>query len=110
MRAVDLRAVATVLLSEPDISMVSFLMASTLGHAKRIRGRCAQAQKCSVMTPADWDWCSSVRTVAGVPLVPMLQWLDSTHVAKVWEFLLDHALVIVDIAVLLDLLHPWAVC
>jgi hypothetical protein len=83
LREVDLNGAVAALLREPDIAMISFLTASTIGHAKRIRGRCAEAQQRCVMQPTDWAWCSTAREVAGLRLVPMLQWLDSTHIAKV---------------------------
>ena len=83
MREADLRGVIEAVRTQPDVNMAGFLTASTMRHALRMQSRDSGAQQQSTMRKADWEWAETPRLVGGVRLLPMLQWLDSTHVAKV---------------------------
>lgn len=83
MRPLDLAAVLATLRAAADVQMVSLLTRSTMRHVDRVRSRTSRPGVPSVLKPSDWSALAEPRIVAGVRLVRLLQWLDSTHLARV---------------------------
>jgi hypothetical protein len=83
MRQVDVCAALNAMAVAPDVQMLSLLTRTTVGHTARIRSRTQQAGAPSVLTSVDWQSLAEPRHVNGLRLVRLLQWLDSTHIARV---------------------------
>lgn len=85
-RAVDAKTLVAILRSCEDVNMVSLLTKTTMHHSIRVQSRCMQALQGCPITAPEWAALAQPRLVVGVRLVRMLQWLDSTHIAKVSFF------------------------
>jgi hypothetical protein len=83
MRFVDVNVLVGALQNAPDINMISLLTKSTTRHVERMKGRFASSTAANVMKLEDWQFFECPRMVCGVRLVPMMQWLDTTHLARV---------------------------
>lgn len=82
-RPVDVVALAAILRSHTDVNMISLLTKTTMHHCTRVQSRCTQSLQGCPVTVAEWAELARPRTVGGMRLIRMLQWLDSTHIAKV---------------------------
>lgn len=89
IRAVDAKTLVAILRSSEDVNMVSLLTKTTIHHSIRVQSRCMQALQGCPITAPEWAALAEPRLVGGVRLIRMLQWLDSTHIAKVSSAPLD---------------------
>jgi hypothetical protein len=69
--------------ADASINMISLLTKSTMHHAARVRGRLAQIGSADVLTQQDWEHLTSAKHVCRLRFLPLMQWLDSTHLARV---------------------------
>lgn len=81
-RPVDVRALVAILRTCGDVNMISLLTKTTMHHSTRVQSRCMQSRAGCPISAREWAALAQPRVVRGVRLVRMLQWLDSTHIAK----------------------------
>eukprot|EP00892_Ulva_mutabilis_P004240 jgi/Ulvmu1/2188/UM013_0034.1 len=82
-RPVDIGGLVAVLRTRTDVNMISLLTKTTMHHATRVQSRCTQSQHGCPVTLAEWTALAQPHHIGSVRLIRMLQWLDSTHIAKV---------------------------
>ena len=83
VRDVPVCQLVEALQSSDDINMVSLLTRSTMRHLEKTESRCTNACGSTALCAADWQQLQQPRWERGLRMLPLLQWMDSTHVAKV---------------------------
>ena len=89
MRHVPVQQCLDALRMGSSVNMISMLTSSTANHAERVCARLASTG--FKLCDRDLQQLSTPKHVCGLRLLPMLQWLDSTHLAQVrcWRLMLS---------------------